>query len=151
MDILKFKQKKCSQNFAKKTRPPSRMYYFFLINDKAIAGNVEALGVFFSRDWVGMDLTRWNQFHRISLLKPLRIRIRERTTYICRPHTFNIIVNTNGMPENRDNRQYFCQYINTWHPHVQYYYQSNGYWQYYWTSLACYLPICIELVGTNHP
>jgi len=39
-----------------------------------------------------------------------------------------------GMPENR---QYFCQHINSWRAHVQYYWKSNEYWQYNWTCAAC--------------
>jgi len=33
--------------------------------------------------------------------------------------------------------KYFCQYVNTSRAPVQYYYQSPGYWQYYWTCAAC--------------
>jgi len=73
-----------------------------------------------------------------------------RAPAICRPHTFNIIVNTsfdNGIVNSIVNimewlpecRQYFCQYVNTWRAHVHNYCQSNEYWQFNWTRAACYV------------
>jgi len=74
---------------------------------------------------------------------------------ICRQHKFNNIVNT-SIDNNIVNimkwfPECFCQNVNTWRAHVQYYCQYSGYWQYYWTCAVCYYPYVSMFFGSWWP